>query len=93
MTVSRYTAYELEHLLALPVTVGTGYPSIPTSVAGWMMATTLGFLLATVFACTTNATSDSIVDGTCGSRDSNFWIKALLAGNWPAFRWIMATSE
>jgi hypothetical protein len=89
----QYVAYALEHLLALPVAVGTRYTSILTPVAGWTMATTFGFLLTTVLACTTDAATGGIVDKTCRSRDGDFWIQGPLAGGWTGLWKILATRE
>lgn len=57
------------------------------------MATTFGFLLPTVFACTTDSAIAGIVDLTCSSRYRNFGIQGSLAEVWTGFWEILATRE
>jgi hypothetical protein len=57
------------------------------------MATTFGFLLPTIFACTTDAATAGIVDETWSSRYRNFGIQGSLAEIWAGFWGILATRE
>jgi hypothetical protein len=54
------------------------------------MTTTLGFLLPTVFACTTDAAAGGIIHRTCRSRDGNFWVQG---GGWTGLWGILATRK
>jgi hypothetical protein len=54
------------------------------------MATTLGFLLTTVLAGTTDPATAGIIDRTCRSRDGHFWVQG---GGWTRLWGILATRE
>lgn len=57
------------------------------------MATTFGFLLTTVLTGTANAATAGMVDGTCTSRDGDFWIQWSFTEDRAGLWSILATGE